>query len=88
MKWVDFMIKFPHCECVSPIPRCAFKDKYYRWCNMNGYYYSDSKADAIYDYSKTIVPTLPNSDYIAALLAQSAAQLNFACETLAELQKR
>lgn len=88
LKWIDFVIKFPHCDCVRGIPRNAFKDKYYRWCNKNGYYYSDSKADAIYDYSKTLVPTLPNSDYIAALLAQSATQLNCSCETIAELQKQ
>ncbi len=87
-KWVDFVIKFPHCDCVCNIPRSAFKDKYYRWCNKNGYYYSESKADVIYDYSQTLVPTLPNSNYIASLLAQSAAQLNCACETLSELQKQ
>lgn len=88
LKWVDFVIKFPHCECVSKISRCAFKDKYYRWCNKNGYNYSDKKADAIYDYSKTLVPTLPYSEYITALMEQSAKQLNCACETLSELQKQ
>lgn len=47
------------------------------------------KADSIYDYSKTLDPTLPNSDYyIASLIEQSAMQLNCACETLAELQKQ
>lgn len=88
LKWVDFVIKFPHCECVSKISRCAFKDKYYRWCNKNGYNYSDKKADAIYDYSKTLVPTLPYSEYITALMEQSAKQLNCACETLSEFQKQ
>lgn len=88
LKWVDFIIKFPHCECVSKIPRSAFKDKYCRWCNKNAYYYSDKKADTIYDYSKTLVPTLPNSDYIAALTEQSAKQFNCACETLSEIQKQ
>ena len=88
LKWVDFVIKFPHCECVSNIPRNAFKDKYQRWCNKNGYYYSDKKANKIYDYSKALIPTLPNSEYITALLAQSAKQLNSACETHSELQKQ
>ena len=88
LKWVDFVIKFPHCECVCGIPRSAFKDKYYRFCNKNGYYYSDSKADAIYDYSKTLVPTLPNSDYITAFIEQTAVQLNCVCETLAKLKKQ
>jgi len=88
IKWVDFVIKFPHCDCVRGIPRSAFKDKYYRWCNKNGYYYSDKKADTIYDYSKTLIATLTNSDYIASLIGQSATQLNCACETLSELQKQ
>ena len=88
MKWVDFVIKFPHCECVSKISRCAFKDKYYRWCNKNGYNYYDKKADAIYDYSKTLVPTLLHSECITALMEQSAKQLNCTCETLSELQKQ
>ncbi len=88
LKWVDFVIKFPHCECISKIPRSAFKDKYCRWCNKNGYYYSGKKADAIYDYSKTLVQTLHNSDYIAALTEQSAKQFNCACETISELQKQ
>lgn len=84
----DFLIKFPHCECVSKIPRPAFKNKYYRWCNKNGYYYSDKKADVIYDYSKTLVTMPPNSDNIASLTEQSAKQFNCACEHLSELQKQ
>lgn len=88
LKWVDFAIKFPHCECVSSLSRCAFKDKYYRWCGKNGYNYSERKADEIYNYSKSLVPTLPNSDYITAIIEQSAKQLNCVCETLMELQKQ
>ena len=88
LKWVDFVTKFPHCECISKISRNVFKDKYRRWCIKNGYYYSDRKADEIYNYSQTLVPTLPNSTYIAVLIEQSAKQLNSACETLSEIQKQ
>ena len=31
VKWVDFIIKFSHRDCVSGISRSAFKDKYSRW---------------------------------------------------------
>ncbi len=51
-------------------------------------HHSDKKADAIYDYSKTLVPTLPNSDYITAVREQSTKHLNCACETLSALQKQ
>ena len=88
LKWVDFAIKFPHCGCVGEIPRSAFKDKYCRWCSKHGYNYSERKADEIYNYSKLLVPTLPNSDYITVIVEQSAKQLDCTCETLTELQNQ
>lgn len=39
---------FPGVNKLFASPQCsAFKDKYYRWCNKNGYYYSDRKANTI-----------------------------------------
>ncbi len=43
MKWVDFIVKFPHCNCVSSISRAAFKDKYSRWCKKQNYNYAEEK---------------------------------------------
>lgn len=43
-KWVDFALKFWHCECVCGISQRKFKDKYERWCKRNGYNYSAYKA--------------------------------------------
>ena len=34
-KWVDFALKFWHCECVCGISENTFKDKYERWCKRN-----------------------------------------------------
>lgn len=86
-KWIDFVIKFPHRDCVTGISRSAFKDKYSRWCKKEHYQYTETKADEIYDYASTIVSTLPNSECICAMLEQSAKQLNCAFETVAAFRK-
>lgn len=87
VKWVDFVIKFPHCDCVSGILRSAFKDKYSRWCKKANYYYTEEKADEIYDHARACVATLPNSECIRGLIQQLAGQLNSALETVEALRK-
>ncbi len=86
-KWIDFVIKFPHCNCVSGISRSAFKDKYSRWCKKEHYRYIEAKADGFYDYAGTIIATLPNSECIRTMIEQSANQLNCACETVSAIRK-
>ena len=81
MKWVDFIIKFPHCDCVSGISRAAFKDKYSRWCKKQNYNYAEDKADEIYDHTRSCVATLPDSEYVRAMVQQSAKLLNCTLET-------
>lgn len=45
IKWVDFIVKFPHRDCVSGISRAAFKYKYSRRCRKQNYNYAEEKAD-------------------------------------------
>ena len=87
VKWVDFIIKFSHRDCVSGISRSAFKDKYSRWCKKANYYYTEEKADEIYDHARACVATLPNSECIRDLIQQLAGQLNSAMETVEALRK-
>ncbi len=86
-KWIDFVIKFPHLDCVTRISRSAFKDKYCRWCKKEHYQYTEVKANELYDYAGTIVSTLPNSECVRAMIEQSAKQINCAFETVAALRK-
>ncbi len=86
-KWIDFVIKFPHLDCVTGISRSAFKDKYSRWCKKEHYQYTEVKANELYDYAGTIVSTLPNSECVRAMIEQSAKQINCAFETVAALRK-
>ena len=85
-KWVDFVSKFYHADCVSSIPLSAFKTKYESWCRKNHYNYSDSKAEEIHTYARKQVSTLPASDSVKLIVTQSVCQLNSILETLAAVR--
>lgn len=85
-KWVDFALKFWHCECVCGISPRAFKDKYERWCRKNGYNYSEDKADDIYASACGHVGLLPKSDSVKLMVTEAIKQLTAVSETLAALK--
>ena len=39
-KWIDFALKFPHCNTVSTLSRQAFATKYEKWYRKSGYYFA------------------------------------------------
>ena len=90
-KWVDFALKFWHCECVCGISERQFKDKYERWCKRNGYHYSTCKAEDIYAKACGNVGLLPMCESAKVLITQAIIQLQAIEETLAavkcEMQK-
>jgi len=86
-KWIDFVAKFWHCECVCELSPNAFKERYNKWCIKMGYYYNDSKANDIYVYSRIHVSTLPKSNLTKQLITQAVLQLNTVAETLATLKR-
>lgn len=86
-KWVDFALKFWHCECVCGIAPSAFKDKYFRWCRKNQYRYSDEKALDIYAYACGNVGLLPKCEAMQTIITQAVLQLQNISETLALLRK-
>lgn len=85
-KWVDFVLKFYHVDCVSSLSLSAFKTKYESWCRKNHYNYSDSKAEKIHAYARKQVSTLPASDSVKLIITQSVCQLNSILETLAAVR--
>lgn len=85
-KWVDFVLKFYHVDCVSSLSLSAFKTKYESWCRKNHYNYSDSKAEKIHAYARKQVSTLPASDSVKLIIIQSVCQLNSILETLAAVR--
>ena len=85
-KWVDFVSKFYHMDCVASLSLSAFKLKYQSWCRKNNYNYSESKAEKIHTYAREQVSTLPMTNSVKLLIEQSAGQLNSILETLAAIR--
>lgn len=42
-KWVDFVVKFWHRECVCGSSEAAFAKRYQKWCQKRGYRFSEQK---------------------------------------------
>lgn len=84
-KWVDFVLKFPHADSVAKLSLSAFKTKYQSWCQKERYRYSDSKAEQIHSYARTLVCTLPMTEPVKKMIADSAKLLNSTLEALAVL---
>ncbi len=85
-KWVDFVQKFWHCECVCGLSERQFKDKYARWCKRNGYHYSSYKAEEVYAASCGNVGLLPLCESTKVLITQAILQLQTIEEALAALK--
>lgn len=84
-KWVDFVLKFPHVDSVAKLSLSAFKTKYQGWCKKERYKYSESKAEKIHAYARTIVSTLPMTDAVRKMVSDAAKLLNSTLEALGTL---
>ena len=86
-KWVDFAMKFPHVDSVAKLSLSAFRAKYQSWCKKEHYNYSESKADQIHAYARTIVSTLPMTESVRKMVSDAAKLLNSTLEAIANLHK-
>ena len=84
-KWVDFVVKFPHVDSVAKLSLSAFKIKYQSWCKKERYKYSESKAEQIHTYARTIVSTLPMTEAVRKIVSDAAKFLNSTLEALGAL---
>lgn len=85
-KWVDFLKAFPHRDCVAKLYLSVFKAKYKSWCSKNKYKYSESKAEEIHAYAKSVIAVLPMNDSSKLLVTQAVSQLNTILETLSSIR--
>ena len=85
-KWVDFLKAFPHRDCVAKLYLSVFKTKYKSWCSKNKYKYSESKAEEIHAYAKSVIAVLPMNDSAKLLVTQAVSQLNTILETLSSIR--
>ena len=74
-----------HCWTVAKLSLSAFKAKYQSWCKKERYKYSESKAEQIHSYAKTLVCTLPMTEAVKKMIADSAKLLNSTFESIANL---
>ncbi|MDO5124736.1 MAG: IS110 family transposase [Eubacteriales bacterium] len=80
LKWVDFVLEFPHRDSVAKLSPSIFKKKYQRWCEKNGYYYHSSKADKIHEFAREAVNAVPADGAFILIITQAATTLNALAE--------
>ena len=85
LKWLDFVLEFPHRDCIAKLTPSAFKKKYHRWCEKSGYHYRSSKAEEIHVFARETVSAVTASDAIVLIIKQAASMLNAALENAAAL---
>jgi len=85
-KWVDFAMNFYHVDCVRDVSMIKFIERYQKWCKRKKYNFSAKKAQAIYNASIDLFPTLPKSDAAKLLIRAACSELNAARKVLATVK--
>lgn len=86
-KWLDFTMKFWHCEHVSKLPLEKFTEQYNKWCAKAGHLGGNAKAIEIYNLARRQVPSLPYNDFTKQLIKQAVEQINFISATLVAVKQ-
>ena len=66
-KWIDFVFKYPHAECISKKSFSTFSKSYLCWCRKFGYNFSERKARSVYDFACSCSPSLSFTDSTASV---------------------
>lgn len=85
-KWVDFALKFWHCECVCGLSVKKFTERYAAWCRKAGYKFNANKAFDIYASACGNVGLFPKNDSTKALIVNAIQQLTQIEETIRSFQ--
>lgn len=86
-KWLDFVDTFWHCECVSKLSENVFSAKYQKWCQRNGYNFSQTKAQQLHSFARSCMTSLPKSETTKLLVKQAIVQLQATSSSLAALKQ-
>ena len=86
IKWVDFVRRFWHKDCVAASSFSSFADTFQKWCKRTGYHYSLSDAKRIHGIARNSVATLAKNDSTKLLITQAVDSLNAVYDTLQTLR--
>lgn len=86
-KWMDFALRFWHCECVCGHSLSMFTKMYRKWCEHNGYYFNDDKALDIYAAACGHIGLMPKTETAELLVTQAIMQLQAVSQTLSAAQQ-
>lgn len=86
VKWVDFVSRYWHKDCVAALSLSSFADTLQKWCRRTGYHFSHSDAERIYDIARNSVATFPKNDSTKLLITQAVDSLNAVYDTLQVLR--
>ena len=85
-KWVDFVRRFWHKDCVAGMSLTAFLETYCKWCAKSGYRFSLSDAEKFHRYARNAVATFPKPDSAKLLITQAVDSLNAVYDALHTLR--
>jgi len=85
-KWVDFVRRFWHKDCVAAVSYNSFADTFSKWCKRTGYYFYAEDAQRIHRIAKDSVATLHKNDSTKLLIMQAVDSLNAVYEALQALR--
>ncbi len=74
-KWVDFVDRFYHADCIRSLSLKKFTKIYQKWCKDKKYNFSEKKAAEIYAAVQEMVVLVPMTELIKLLVQQAAEQL-------------
>lgn len=75
-KWVQFVDRFWHADCVRKYSLREFSNKYLSWCNKNNYYFSAKTVEEVYLLAKAAITTVPSNDTFKLIVKAAVEQLN------------
>ena len=81
-KWVDFVHRFWHKDCVSGVSFTSFSESFRKWCQRCGYRFSSTDTETIYRTAQNSVATLPKNQSVKILITQAVESLNAVYDSL------
>ena len=76
IKWVDFVKRFWHKDCVATVSLSSFADTFRKWCKRTGYRFSLADAERIHSIARNSVATVPKYDSTKLLITQAVDSLS------------